>query len=77
MSKVEMAYLQQCMDNLALVFEQLGIQNARFTEGKATIEIKNVPANKHLFHHLCQHVSNLCKEGLGIGEEELDPDFFL
>ena len=76
MSSMELEQLEKCMDHLAYIIDRLGITEANFKEGKASLSHDGVPANPVLMKSLCTHIEALYKDELVSGEDALDPDFY-
>jgi hypothetical protein len=76
MSSMELEQLERCMDHFAYIIDKLGITEATFKDGKASLTLNGIPANSALMNSLCMHVEALYKDELVSGEDALDPDFY-
>jgi len=75
MSSKEMQQLKQCLSSLASIFEELGITSVEFKGGVATFKHDGRPLSPSLMSNLCQHVSDIYRDKLVTGEEDL-PDYY-
>lgn len=76
MSRMELQQLDQCMEHLAYILDQLGVTEARFSQGKISFEHNKAPVNQELLHNFCQHISNLRRDELAAGEDDLPEYYF-
>jgi len=75
MNGKELKQLEQCMDQLADLFDELGIIKAEFDQGKVSFQHKGTSINSTLINNLCQHICDIQRDELAKDEEEL-PDYY-